>query len=96
MVTLIWTEFAIEDVNAIHDYIALDSEFYARKFTDRIIERAEALRTHPHLGRVVPDFNNELIRELIEGNYRIIYKVEPETVIIVRVHHSARLLLNLE
>ena len=96
MVTLKWTEFAIEDVNAIHDYIALDSEFYARKFTDRIIERAEALRMHPNLGRVVPEFSNEQIRELIEGNYRIIYKTESETVSIIRVHHSAKLLIDLE
>jgi plasmid stabilization system protein ParE len=48
------------------------------------------------MGRVVPEFSVEDIRELLEGNYRIIYRIETDDKIgIVRVHHSARLLKGL-
>jgi toxin ParE1/3/4 len=58
-----------------------------------LINLLTGLIDHPEAGRVVPEFENELIRELIEGSYRIIYKINSITEIgIVRVHHSARLL----
>jgi toxin ParE1/3/4 len=45
----------------------------------------------PGSGRVVPEFNNKQLRELIEGNYRIVYRFESNELIeIARIHHSAR------
>lgn len=90
MVKVIWTDFAIEDLKSIHDYIALDSKTYASKFIEKIIQRVDQLESHPKSGRIVPEFNNETIRELIEGNYRIVYKVSTDHIGIVRIHHSAR------
>ena len=92
MVKIEWTEFALEDLKEIHDYISLDSKIYADRYIDKIITRADQLLTHPKSGRVVPEFDIETIRELIEGNYRIVYKNNQEIVSILRVHHSARLM----
>jgi toxin ParE1/3/4 len=50
------------------------------------------LEEFPKSGRVVPDFDTENVRELIEGNYRIIYEIKPDHIGIIRIHHAARLL----
>lgn len=90
MVKIVWTELAIEDLRSIHEYISKDSKRYADRHIDKLISRVEQLENNPNSGRVVPEFNIETTRELIEGNYRIIYKVNQDTIAIVRVHHSAR------
>jgi toxin ParE1/3/4 len=93
MVEIIWTPFALEDLQSIYDYIAKDSPYYANRFIDKLVDRVDILIDLPEAGRIVPEFENELIRELIEGSYRIIYKINSINEIgIVRVHHSARLL----
>lgn len=89
MVKVIWTDFAIEDLRSIHNYIAQDSKIYASRFVEKIILRIDQLETHPKSGRIVPEFNIETIRELIEGNYRIVYKINKDHIGIVRIHHSA-------
>jgi plasmid stabilization system protein ParE len=76
--------------------VAKDSPKFANRLTDKIIERVDVLEHHPKMGRKVPEFANELIRELIEGHYRIIYWIESEEQVgIARVHHTARLLKEL-
>ncbi len=92
MAKIIWTDFAIEDLKFIHDYISRDSKTYANKFIDKLITKLEQLETFPQSGKVVPEFGKDDIRELVEGNYRIIYKIRADHIGIVRVHHSARLL----
>ena len=93
MAEIIWTPFALEDLQAIYDYIANDSPNYAGRYTDKLIQQTEILIEHPHAGRIVPEFENEFIREIFEGNYRIIYKITSNTeVSIIRIHHSAKLL----
>lgn len=90
MVKVIWTEIAIDDVRLIHEYISKDSKRYADRFIEKIINRVTQLENFPRSGRVVPEFDSELIRELIEGNYRIVYKITSDQVAVVRVHHAAR------
>jgi addiction module RelE/StbE family toxin len=92
MVKIIWTEFAIEDLRSIHEYISKDSKVYADRVIDKIITRVDQLESFPKSGRVVPEFDNEVIRELIQGNYRIIYKIATTQISVIRIHHSARLL----
>ena len=92
MVKILWTEIAIDDLRYIHDYIARDSKVYADRVIDKIILRVDQLENFPKSGRVVPEFEDETIRELIQGNYRIIYKTSITQVSILRIHHSARLL----
>lgn len=96
MAKVIWSNLALDDLQAIHEYVSQDSPLYAERLIDRMIERVDILEKHTRIGRKVPEFNNDSIRELIEGNYRIIYRIETEDNIgIVRVHHSARLLKDL-
>ncbi|MGY4535652.1 toxin ParE1/3/4 [Mucilaginibacter sp. UYNi724] len=94
MVEVNWTPLALEDLQAIYDYIAKDSIMYAGRFVDKLVTKVDILEDHPKLGRVVPEFENETIRELIDGSYRIIYKIlSVYEIAIVRVHHSSRLLI---
>lgn len=90
MAKVIWTEFALEDLRSIYDYISQDSKVYADRFIERLISRVDQLESLPQSGRIVPEFQNESLRELIEGNYRIIYKLNLDSLGIVRIHHSAR------
>jgi addiction module RelE/StbE family toxin len=103
MAKIKWTNIALDDLRATlddlratYDYVAQDSPKYADRLMDKIIESIDALEQHPLIGRKVPEFDDENIRELIEGNYRIIYRVElDENIGISRIHHSARLLRGL-
>ena len=90
MVKIIWTEYAVEDLRFIHEYISKDSKRYADRFIEKLFERVDQLESFPKSGRVVPEFNSDSIRELIEGNYRIVYKISSSQVAIIRVHHAAR------
>lgn len=90
MVKIVWTEFAKADWKLIHEYISQDSRTYASKFIEGLIERVDQLENFPHWGRIVPEFGNNAIRELIEGGYRIANKINSDYIGTVRVHHSAR------
>jgi len=86
-----FTDHALHDIDEIATYIAVDSELYAKLQVAKIVSRVDQLATHPLSGRIVPEFNIRSIRELIEGNYRIIYRVVNREVIhILTVHHSRR------
>lgn len=93
MAQIDWSKLAKDDLQDIYDYISNDSERYALQMVDRLVVRTEILMLHSKTGRVVPEFEDENLRELIEGNYRIIYYlISEEKVSIVRVYHGARLL----
>jgi len=93
MVKIVWTEVSILDLKEIFDYIADDSLRYATITAHKIYLRAQEIAHNPYLGRIVPEFNEILIRELVEGNYRIIYRIKSTNQIdILRVYHSSRLL----
>lgn len=69
----------------------MTQKFMPTGFIEKIIDRAGQLKSFARSGRVVPEFNTKWIRELIEGNYRIIYTINPDNgVSIIRIHHSAR------
>lgn len=80
----------VEDLKAINNYISLDSTFYALRFVAKLIKRVDQLSEFPESGRVVPEKNLNEIRELIEGNYRIFYRLQKEKITILRIHNSAR------
>lgn len=90
MVKIIWSDLAVDDLKSIHDYISKDSVSYADNMIERIINGVDQLEDFPQSGRIVPEFNDEKIRELILENYRIIYGIDDQFVSILRVHHAAR------
>ena len=92
MARLKWTPQAVEDIEAICEFISRDSFEYARLFASDIILAVRRLESFPQSGRVVPELSNLSIQEIILGNYRIIYRVNQEMVEILTVHHSAKLL----
>lgn len=93
MVKLVWTELSTEDLKEIFDYIAKYSVRYASITVNKIYNRAQDIIDNPYVGRMVPEINIKVIREVISGNYRIVYKIINEfQVDILRVYHSARLL----
>jgi toxin ParE1/3/4 len=87
-----WTDQALRDIENIAKFIAEDSEYYASIQTKRFFAAAIILESFPKTGRIVPEINLANIRELIVGNYRIIYTIVSHEVIdILTVHHSAKL-----
>jgi len=96
MVKIRWTDFALENLIAIGDYIEKDSYVYAQRVVSSLFDSVDILEQHPLAGRKVPEFNDESIRELVRGSYRIVYKIiSMYDIDIITVHHSARLLRNL-
>ena len=75
MAEVIWTEPALIDLHDILEHIARDALSYAEKFVNRVVVAVKRLELFPRCGRIVPEFNNESIRELICEVYRIIYLV---------------------
>ena len=93
MVKIVWTELSRNDLKEIFDYIAEDSKRYASITVNKIYNRAQDIVDNPYIGRIVPEFNIKTIREVIMGNYRIVYRIISEyQVDILRVYHSARLM----
>ena len=87
---LVWSEPALADIESIRDYIRRDSEFYAGRFINRIIETVESIVELPARGRLVPEADDPSIRELLFQSYRIMYRTESTRIIILAVVHGAR------
>lgn len=91
MVRVNWTRVAVEDLKSISDYISKDSVSYAKLQVLRLKSKTHLLETNPMLGKIVAELENDRYRELIEGSYRIIYKVvSVDRVDILTIHHAAR------
>ncbi len=86
-----WTDEALDNLNEIAEYISKGSIRYAEITAAKLFSRTDILEQHPLIGRVVPEFSDKTIRQLIEGNYRIIYRVISEAEIhVIAVHHAKR------
>jgi len=83
-----WTDHAVSQLTALADYISLDSPLYAEQVVERIVARLDQARVHPRSGRVVPEFPQEDLRELVEPPYRLIYRINPDAVEVLAVVHG--------
>lgn len=84
---------AVDDLKSIKEYYQEQSvPQIVQDFVVTIIEHIETLSTHPDIGRVVPEFDDDSIRELIHLPFRMVYLPESESVNIIRVRRSERLL----
>lgn len=93
MVKINWTPQSKNDLISIGEYIAQDSKKFAKIQVNRIREQVKLLANFPNLGRIVPELSNSRIREIILGNYRIIYLfATDERIDVLTVHHSAKAL----
>jgi len=89
-----WTKKAEKQLDQIFSYIATDSALYAYRTVEKIIEQAEIIVTHPRIGRMVPEYERDDIREVFHHPYRIIYMVKDQEnrIEILSVIHGSRLL----
>ena len=85
-----WTATARRHLRAIHDYIAKDSPFYARRMVARIVDRSEQISQFPESGRIAPEYLRGDVREVFEDPYRIMYRVRKREVQVIAVVHGAR------
>lgn len=87
---VLWTDSAVAQPQAIHDYLAQTSPDYAVRIVDRLTRRSIQIAAFPNSGRMVPEFERNEIREVIERRYRIIYLVDVTQVQVLAVIHDAR------
>ncbi|MDF1572000.1 MAG: type II toxin-antitoxin system RelE/ParE family toxin [Bacteroidales bacterium] len=91
MVKINWTPLSLSDLKSVFDYIAEDSFRYAQITVNKIYFHVSELEKQPLIGRIVPEFDDWSIRELISGNYRIVYElVNKSQIDILRIFHTAR------
>ena len=93
MASVRWTVGARHDLQEIVLFIASDSPTYAAATAERIVGAVERLQRLPKLGRTVPEYEDTQIRELLVGNYRIVYRVQATRVGILAIVHGSRELL---
>ena len=96
MSRLIWSPRSVADVEAIREHIASDSDLYAGLVISRLVAAPDRLLQFPQLGRVVPEFGEPNLRELIVRPYRLVYRLRGEIIEVVTVFHAARLFPELQ
>ena len=79
-------------LRAVQAYIARRSPRYADAMIQRIVDRSELLSQYPMIGAVVAEYDDEQLRELLEGPFRIIYRNLPDQVDVIAVIHAARMM----
>lgn len=89
---ILWMPLALGQVQEIAEHIKRDKPQAARRWADRVFDLAAGLAAFPKQGRVVPESGREEIRELIDGHYRIIYRLDDETISVLTVRDGRRLL----
>ncbi|PKB80398.1 MAG: plasmid stabilization protein [SAR202 cluster bacterium Io17-Chloro-G9] len=87
-----WTNTAIGHLLAVYEHLAGDSPIYAKRIVDRLIRRSEQAAEFPRSGRIVPEYENQDIREVIERPYRIIYRVAADRIEVLAVVHGMQML----
>ena len=92
MACLIWTEPAIRDLEEIADYIALDNEDAARRFVQRVFASVSRLENFPLSGKRPKELPEGRYREIFMPPCRIFYRVATDTVYILHVKRSERVL----
>ena len=92
MAEVVWTHNALTDLSEIGEYIAIGSQKYAELMVSKLYHKVEILDKYPNIGKMVAEMQQEHLRELIEGNYRIIYEIVNDNIFILTVHHSSRIL----
>ena len=89
---IIWAPLAVDRAAEIARYISYDNPSAASKWIDNLFKKVEILKSAPEIGRIVPEIETKDLRELIFGNYRIIYRVEKSKVNILTVRHGKQML----
>ena len=92
MAEIRWTPQAADDLEAIADFIAADSPPYASLFAIDVLAAVARAGAFPRSGRIVPELDHPDVREVILGNYRIVYRLKSDLIEVLTVYHGTRLL----
>lgn len=89
---IIWSPLAVDRTTEIAEYITQDNPVAATKWVEVLFDKVQLLKSSPKSGRIVPETQRDDIRELIYGNYRIIYRIEKNKISILTVRHGKQIL----
>jgi len=90
MAKINWTDKAKTDIDSIIEYYAPKSESYAKTIVQRIFDTVELIEKMPEMGRVVQELEFKDVREILIGQYRVIYfNISSERTDILKIHHSS-------
>lgn len=92
MAEVIWSEPALNDLDAIADYIALDNPEAARRLVQRVFHHVEQLEDHPRSGSKPPELEGRRYRQIVEPPCRVFYREDAGRVFILYVMRTERLL----
>ncbi len=93
MVKVVWTQRSLNDLEDIGEYISKDSIKYAKLTLEKLLSTEAIIVSNTLAGRIVPEINDKFIREIIKGNYRVIYQIrDNNAVYILTIFHTSRLL----
>ena len=93
---IVWSPLALDRVGEIADYITRENVASARNWVDSIFAKVKRLRRFPKSGRAVQEIQRLSIREIIYGDYRIIYRIERKRIAILTVRHGKQEMLKNE
>jgi toxin ParE1/3/4 len=89
---IFWSPLAAERLEDIYEYISVDNKSAAQKVIERIFKKVDSLAKNPERGRKVPETNRNEIREVFEGEYRIIYRIDSKRVSVLTIRNFKQLL----
>lgn len=87
---VVWTNTALGHLTDIYEYIARDSNRYAKRMVDRITARSRQIASFPESAPVVAEYADVTVREVLEGPYRVIYRIQSNEAVVLAVIHGAQ------
>jgi plasmid stabilization system protein ParE len=87
---VVWSAQALVRLAEIQDFVARANPEAAEHLVHRIAERGEALSKFPEMGRTVPELSGTGVREVVEGRYRIVYRIQAKLIQVVTVFEGHR------
>ncbi len=92
MAQVIWTEPALNDLDAIADYIAIENPVAAAELVQRVFEHVEQLEAHPESGSRPPELKRSRYRQIVEPPCRVFYRYDGEKALVLFVMRSEQFL----
>lgn len=90
MAEVIWTEPALQELDAIAEYIALDNPVAAGDLVKEVFDKTERLENFPSSGRIPPEFPDSVYREVVVPPCRIFYREDGQRVFVLYVMREER------
>ena len=87
---VIWSKESLDRLIEIEEFIAEDNSEKAAEFTDFIVSKSFPVEENPRIGRMVPEFSDPDIRELIIKCYRLVYRIGKDRIDILTVFEGHR------